>query len=92
MFQISSDLFWGFQSLIDLRSYTTLTDVVSDIKKDLKHFLMTRNLQVLSEKVDAMELHVHHPYSSLDDIRTKCPSYEIIYLCDHCRGQAPAPL
>lgn len=83
-FQISSDIFWGFQMTVDLTHFDNLEQIIHVVKMDLKDFLLSRNLLELCAKVDAMNLHMHSPFKSFDELLEKSMEDDIIYLCDHC--------
>lgn len=84
IFQISSQIFWGFQLVIDIEAVNNLDDVIRIIKDDLKAFLTSGNLLELRDKVDTMKLHVHYPLNTWEDIVEMTAEEDIIYLCDHC--------
>lgn len=73
-YQISSDIFWGWQLTIDDYDYS-IEQIITAIKADLIDYLQRGNLLNLIEKVNTMKLHCHC------DIPDK---HNIIYLCDHC--------
>lgn len=83
IFQISSQIFWGFQLVIDVESVNNIDDVISIIKDDLKAFLTSGNLLELRGQVDMMRLHVHHPFNTWEHILAMTCDTDIIYLCDH---------
>uniref|UniRef100_A0A6C0KXE1 Uncharacterized protein n=1 Tax=viral metagenome TaxID=1070528 RepID=A0A6C0KXE1_9ZZZZ len=99
-FQISGDLFWGWQSKIDIEhpDYNTIEKVISRIKMDLIQYLNKGGLVDLIEKVKAAKFHCH---DNIDDIfinkidtntdtdkntdtDTNTDKDKIIYICDHC--------
>ena len=51
-FQISDDVFWGYNLMININLYTNSNDIILEVKNSLKHFLGQNNLEVLKEKVD----------------------------------------
>lgn len=73
-YQISSEIFWGWQLTIDDYDYS-IEEIIVIIKANLIEYLQAGNLLNLIEKVNAMNLHCH------SDIPDK---HNIIYLCDHC--------
>lgn len=83
-FQISSDLFWGYQLNVDLSLCDSLANIVQLVKMDLKQFLLGKNLQALAEKVDGMKLHMHEPFASFHELLDVTSPSDILYLCDHC--------
>ena len=68
-FQISGDLFWGWQSKIDIEhpDYNTIEKVISRIKLDLIQYLNKGGLVDLIEKVKSAKFHCH---DNIDDIFT----------------------
>ena len=78
VFQISSDLFWGWNCKLDIDTYDTLEKIILKIKNDLVKYLHNGNLLNLVDKARELNLHIHHT----DDIFSR--NNEIIYLCDHC--------
>lgn len=83
-FQISSDIFWGYQMTVDLGHFDNIEQIIRLIKMDLKGFLKSRNLLELYAKAEAMNLHLHSPFSTFDEMFEKSLEDDIIYLCDHC--------
>ena len=85
VFQISSDIFWGFRVEVNLYNFTSLDEIIKYIKKEMKDFFKQENLLALSEKVDELNLHTHciH-FSSYEEFIEKSEDFDIIYLCDHC--------
>lgn len=83
-FQLSAELFWGFQVKIELQNIHNMDQVFHIIKLELQRFLTSRNLLVLSEKVDQLALHSHN--GDVQDIINNTSEDSIIYLCDHDHG------
>lgn len=76
---VSGELFQGFRTdfpdqLSSLSFQEQESIINAQIKQDLIDFLMQRNLYVLKERVDALNLHLHNPLQ---------PNSES-YACDHC--------
>jgi len=84
IFQISSELFWGYRLKADISMYDSLNDIIQLIKLDLKRYLLEKNLKALAEKVDAMKLHMHEPFVSFAELAERTSPSDILYLCDHC--------
>lgn len=84
VFQVSSDVFWGFRLSIDLSHFTTVKEIVEFVKQDMKTFLMSRNLVMLVEKLEARSFHIHHPYDTYQDLLKLTKDDDVIYICDHC--------
>ena len=83
LFQISANIYWGFQ--IKLKRYL-VKELISNsndklikyIKNEMKSFFKNNNLLELNEGIDNLQLHFHY---NMDEI---LESKEIIYVCDHC--------
>lgn len=85
IFQISSDLFWGFRCSIDLSQIETLEQVIDIVKLELKTYLLRRNLMALVEKISSMKLHMHSPSVEFSELLDHTNPSDILYLCDHCK-------
>lgn len=83
-FQISSDLFWGYSVNIDISKLNSITSIIEYIKTDLKNFLLSKNLQLLIEKLDQRHFHIHSPHDNYNDLLNHTDTNTIIYICDHC--------
>jgi hypothetical protein len=81
-FQLSSDLFWGWQSNVDIDVYSTIELVVNKVKDDLKNYLQKANLIELVEKLQKTNFHCHMDTQKI--FYDKPHNNEIFYLCDHC--------
>lgn len=75
-FQISSDLFWGWQTYVDIKRYPEVKDIAEIVKADLVQHLKEKNLMILAEKAAQLQLHCHDTIADKEGI---------IYLCDHCK-------
>ncbi len=85
VFQISSDIFWGYRVKVDLLHFDTLPSVIEYIKNDLSLFLKQKNLLMLIEKLEKRRFHIHNPdISTISDILAYTNNDTIIYVCDHC--------
>lgn len=79
--QISDELFWGYNMIIDINNYSSFEELGLAMKKDLINFLNTHNLQLLKEKAELLNLH-NHNFEKYEDIYNT--NDDIIYLCGHC--------
>jgi hypothetical protein len=77
LFQLSAELFWGFQVELDLAQFTTEADVIKEVKSQLKEFMLMGNLQVLAEEVDKLHLHLHQDLHSEHE-----QDLSVVYICD----------
>lgn len=83
VFQLSSELFWGYQMIIDCTHMKSFDNIVSIMKSQLMDLFRKNNLVDLMEKVKKMKLHSHE-FSSIDEVLKKTNTTHIIYICDHC--------
>jgi len=75
----SSDLFWGFEIIIDIRYYETFEAIINHFHNELLSLLKNNNLVVLYEKCQKCKFHCHtHTFEGL------LLADNDIYLCDHC--------
>jgi len=77
-FQISANIYWGFQVKIKKTIVTEKSndELIKYIKDDMKNFFKNNNLLELSEGIDKLKLHFHQDISEING--------GIIYVCDHC--------
>lgn len=83
-FQLSSDLFWGYRVCVDVGSFDCMKNLIEYIKGDIKQFLLSKNLQMLIEKLDQCRFHIHSPYDEFHDLLNRTDERTVIYVCDHC--------
>jgi len=74
----SADLFWGFKIMLpnevsQLPFDEQCSSVNAEIKRELIEFFLSKNLQILKEKVDQLHLHLH----------ASLVANELSYACDH---------
>ena len=79
--QISDELFWGYNMIVDINNYSSFEELGLAMKKDLIKFLNTHNLQLLKEKAELLNLH-NHNFEKYEDIYNT--NDDIIYLCGYC--------
>lgn len=84
IFQISSDLFWGYRLSIDISHFDSIQSIIEYVKSDIKSFLLSRNLQCLVEKLNECKFHIHQPYDIFQDLINFTTDTDVIYICDHC--------
>ena len=56
---VSSELFQGYNELIELDEFTSIQQLCNFIKKKLMAHLCLLNLIILEEKVNNMSFHIH---------------------------------
>lgn len=83
-FQLSSDLFWGYRVSVDVGNFDCMTSLIEYIKSDIRHFLLSKNLQMLVEKLDQCRFHIHSPYDEFHELLSRTDERTVIYVCDHC--------
>lgn len=88
IFQVSSDLFWGFREEIDMACFQQIEEIPAYIKRNMKRFFQQHHLLALAEKVDTLQLHIHCPVgcSTVEELYVRTGPSDIIYVCDHCGG------
>jgi hypothetical protein len=79
--QISDEIFWGFNIIINLNDYKTIHELGVLLKEELIKFLRTHNLLNLLTKAKDLDLH-HHCYNDYDDLYRN--DYDTIYFCGNC--------
>ena len=79
--QISDDLFWGYNMIIELDNYKSFEELAIEVKNDLINFLNINNLQILKEKAQLLKLH-NHSYKNYEELYKT--NETVIYLCGHC--------
>lgn len=79
--QISDELFWGFNIIVDINDYKSFDELIIKIKNELISFLNKNNLLCLVDKAKTLNLHNHNykDYNELYEIKEN-----IIYICGHC--------
>jgi len=80
--QISDELFWGYNKIVEVDKYKSFEELGLVIKKDLILMLKMNNLEILKEKAEKLNLH-NHNYDSYEEM-IKINDDSIIYLCGHC--------
>jgi hypothetical protein len=78
--QLSTDLFWGFAAYVDETVYESPKEMVLEVKRQLINFLKSKNLQVLADKANELQLYYHENEFPPSEIYKN----EIVYLCDSC--------
>lgn len=83
-FQVSSELFWGYRMVLDISHFDNVKSIIEYVKSDIRTFLLSRNLQLLVEKLDECKFHIHEPYETFEKVINNSTSKDVIYICDHC--------
>jgi hypothetical protein len=81
---MSSLLFWGYRMVLDISHFDNVKSIIEYVKNDIRTFLLSRNLQLLVEKLDECQLHIHEPYETFEKLIKNSTSDDVIYICDHC--------
>ena len=81
VFVASSELFSNFQMDISLMEVSTIEDIISIFKNELKTILEKNNLTNLVNQLEKCNFHIHS--YTIEDILTSNPE-DIFFICDHC--------
>ena len=79
--QISDELFWGFNTQVDIETFDNFDELATFIKVCLISFLRNHNLLNLIDKANLLNLH-NHNFQDFNELYTT--NDEIIYLCGGC--------
>lgn len=85
LFQISHDIYWGFQFRIPSMEFDNLTEgeiierVITTAKAKMTEFFNTHNLLQLRDKVNSLELGMHY-----NNLRQVINSGNTVFVCGHC--------
>jgi len=79
--QISDELFWGFNTQVDIETFDNFDELTTFIKVCLISFLRNHNLLNLIDKANLLNLH-NHNFQDFNELYTT--NDEIIYLCGGC--------
>ena len=79
-FIASSELFSGYEVMIDLNECNSIDDIVNTFYDNLYNCLTLHKFRILLEEVQKCKFHIHS--YTFDDIRGAAGS--IFYVCDHC--------
>jgi len=80
-FIASSDTFWGYTKIYDIRRYDNLEEIITEFHNSLLKTLQDNNLIVLYEKCLQCDFHCHT--HTFDEILLNIDQRDI-YFCDHC--------
>ena len=83
-FQLSSELFWGYKLSLDISRFDSIKSLITYVVSDIRTFLLSRNLQLLVEKLDECKFHIHEPHDTFEELISHSTYNDIIYICDHC--------
>lgn len=79
-FVASSKIFSGFTTEINIVFISTINELCKQFKENLKEILQTHHLEILLEKLEKCNFHVHS--HTIEDILTSNKN-DIFYICDH---------
>lgn len=79
IFQISSEIFWGWRCKLDIDTYDTSEKIILRVKNELVKYLHDGNLLNMVDKARDLKLHIHE-----SEDKIICRDDKIVYLCDHC--------
>jgi len=80
-FIASSELFSGFEIVIDVNYHESIESIVEFFRNELINLFNENNLVNLSQKAKDSKFHIHT--NSLEEILISNAS-TIYYICDHC--------
>ena len=80
VFQASSDLFGGYQTIVDVRSTHTIQDVINLFIQSLQKTLEYHNFDSLLNKLSVANFHIHD--ATIEQIYNG--QLDCVYVCDHC--------
>ena len=76
----SSNLFGGFEILIDIRYFSSMDEIIAEWEQQLLHVLKENNFHNLIQSFGKSNFHIHD--LSFEDVLLQ---NNIVYICDHCR-------
>lgn len=79
--KFSSNIFQGFECIVDISSCQSLEDIAEIAKNELIVVLSDFSFENLLEKAKKTIFHIHS-LSGLEYVLSCCP-FEIIWICDH---------
>lgn len=80
-FIASSDLFWGYTQIYDIRLYNSFEEIIKNFHNSLLKTLKDNNLEVLYEECEKCKFHCHT--HTFEEVLLNLDNKDI-YLCDHC--------
>jgi hypothetical protein len=80
--EMSSDLFGGYKSAIDIRTIESNLDIIQIMKARLIQLFESHNLPYLINEVNKRDFHIHS--HTFEDVLTQDSAETIVYICDHC--------
>jgi hypothetical protein len=80
-FIASSDIFSGYEVLLDIDIHNSLDNIVNIFYDNLHNILHQYKFEILVEKIKQCRFHIHD--FTYEDIKNSNPE-NIIYICDHC--------
>jgi hypothetical protein len=80
-FIASSELFSGYEVMIDLNECNSIDDIVNTFYDNLYNCLTLHKFRILLEEVKECKLHIHS--YTFEDILTSAGD-SVFYVCDHC--------
>lgn len=79
-FIISDELFQGYRMLLDPMLFDSIKALIKHVKDNIRALLTTNNLEMLVNKIDKIDLHIHE-FKFITEIQKSDNS--IIYMCSH---------
>ena len=82
-FIISSDVFGGFETMVNINSVNSLEEIINQVKYHLlsvlNMYIFERLIENYTERIE--EFHIHN--YTIEDIKNSS-SIQIFWVCDHC--------
>ena len=82
--EMSSDLFGGYKTAIDIRTVESNLDITQIMKGRLIQLFESHNLPYLVNEVNKRHFHIHS--HTFEDVLTQDAAEAIVYICDHCES------
>ena len=79
-FQLSDELFWGYQITIDIDVFHSSHDIIEVVKNDMIIFFKSHNLLMLSDRIQELPLHMPCINSLKNNVNA---INQVIYICSH---------
>ena len=82
--EMSSNLFGGYKTAIDIRTVESNLDIIQVMKARLNQLFQSHNFPYLVNEVNKRHFHIHS--HTFEDILTQDAADTIVYICDHCES------
>lgn len=79
-FQVSDDIFWGYQVTIDIDVFHSSHDIIEVVRNDMINFFKSHNLLMLVDRINELPLHMPNIESLKNNVNA---INHVIYICTH---------